>query len=169
MRIGSHHSHFVLCDIKENSVHYRTQVVICGSKNRLLNSTLQHIGRNNQRTRLCLNTRHLRILIAVHSHKRIGTILTNHADCKVILIDGKHQRLLAELPECLQQQLGCRSYFAATFYTLYFHTRTNCRLAVRSGQLQLITYQIKQHVIQNRQRVFAVNHAAYCLQLRKEF
>ena len=133
MSICSYHRHFVGSDIKEDTVHYGTKIIVCGAEDRLLDSALQHVSRDSQFACICFRSRHLRILVTIHTHKRIGTVLTNHVHGKVILIDRECQRLLTELLQRLQQQLSCRSYFATTFCAIYFYTRTNRRLTVRSG------------------------------------
>ena len=101
MCIRSYHRHFVLCDIEEDTVHHRTEVIIGRSEDRLLDRALKYVSRDSQLTRTHLCTRHLRILVAVHADKRIGTVLADHVHRKIILVDGESQRLLAELLEGL--------------------------------------------------------------------
>ena len=168
VRVGSHHRYVVSSQVEEDTVHHRTKFVVCRAENGFLDGTLQHF-RIDGHLLTTVVSRHLRILVAVYAYERIGTVLANHVYGKILLVDGELQRLLAELFQRLQQQLGRRSYFTATFCTFHFDARTHRCLAVRCGQRQLVSCQFKEHVVQDRQRILTVNHAAYSLQLRKEF
>ena len=161
--ISSYHRHFVLGDVKENTVHHRTQIIVGSAENGLLDRALEHVSRDGYLTSVCLGSRHLRILVAVHADERVGTVLADHADCEVLLVDGEGQRLLAELLERLQQQFGGRCHLAGTFHAVHLDAGTDGRLAVRSGQLQFVARQVKQHVVQDGKCILTVNHTAYCL------
>ena len=138
--VSSHHRHFIRCDVEEDTVHHRTQIIVRRAEDSLLNRALQHVCRHSNRLSIILSARHLRILVAVHAYERIRTVLANHVYGEVILVNRESQRLLAELLQRLQQQLSRRSNLSTTFYTVNLYRCTNSRLTVRSGQFKLISY-----------------------------
>ena len=73
---------------------------------------------------------HLGVFIAVHAHKRVGTVLAHHGYSEILLSDGEGQGLLAIFFQRLYQQFSANRHFACALCVLYIQRGADSGLAV---------------------------------------
>ena len=154
-------------NIHAHAVHNRAQFVIGRSKKAAGNTSQQYRRGHRQTGRLFAHGRTLRVFIAVDAHKIVFTILVIEKYLQIFVIDLECQRLFGQLAQGIEQNFRRHGKQAFSFCLDQTDSCGHCRFLIRSRYRQFISFQSKKEIIENRHRVFGINHSSHGLQMRK--
>ena len=162
--IGCYASEFSLVKIEVYTIHHWAQLIVCGSKYGLVDTVHQNINIERHLGLLCRQLVSLWITYRVCTRHRRVTSAPSDINLPVALVYAECKRHLRALLQYIEHQLCWCCNCTLTLHAIHLNRAYERSFEIRSCNLQNITLQLHQEVVEDWKSVFAVNYFTCCCQ-----
>ena len=151
MSITGYDSQRIRSQVKVDTIHHRTQLILRSGKYRTVYVGSQHARINRDYIDILWHRQHLGIFCSAHDGKVIFTALIYHLDCSQFGINDYIQRLLGQLSHSVKHGLALNGKSPFSRITVQCHSRLHHVFAVRRSNRQRTIVHLKQETFQYRE------------------
>jgi len=119
MTIAGHEGDVILADVKEHTVHHRTELIVSRSKQGSRQTVQQNRAVDADGLYVVGNVQRKWILIGVLAHETALTILVEDFDFVSLVVHLNRNGLLVKLFQTIQDGVGFHGKFATSFRFLH--------------------------------------------------
>ena len=164
MSIRSHEREILRSHLYQDTVHHRTQIIICSGENRTGDPLQQHTAIRCNRVHTLVHSGLYRIILGTLSRHGKLSLIRDNLHLVRPRVNIKRQGLFRELFQNIQQQLRRDRDTSRSIQVIQLDLGLHGRFLVRCRGVQRIILGYQQNIIQNRLCGFSTNHLTHGLQ-----